>query len=545
MRPADSPAPARPAAMPSVTTSPSTIVNTCRRPQPTARSAPISVRRPRTPASAAPDRNSAHTTRMSTSSASDSRSAWWSTSSAASVWVQSSVSWRAGRPNFPAGNPIVTGYGEAPAVMITWRPVAFSMSSPIAPILSSCSCTVPRSPDTRTRIDPIGAATIDPSCAACLGADSGVGLRRALEGRRAGQRRVQQRRLLGVPGHVPVRFKRLVRKRRPAGRVRAGQQRRPVAGQRRSRAAAGEPRQPFRVELARQPDLEQGFVPVDLALPVGLQHFGERPVPGVGRGGRCLDVLVTSHAEPGRPDRDRVADRHRVQLPVWTRPVGHRAGCPVLADGLRLAGVVLADGRLQLGEQAPPRGGAGDRRLHHRRARLRPERPRHRRLRRAGARYGHRRGRQQAHRHVIGVAVEGRGAGEHRDLVQGEAGAVRNRYDRSLTFGQVLPGGHRAPQPGQFALRTRVDARHQDRERPGDHALDRPRGSAGPRVTVSVQQPRRPLERGGLAGGHREGDRADGDALAVRQPLDRPRLGAFVVGPCTSPAAPAASGDPW
>jgi len=52
---------------------------------------------------------------MSTSSASDSRSAWLSTSSAASVCVQSSVSWRAGRPNLPAGNPIVTGHGDAPA----------------------------------------------------------------------------------------------------------------------------------------------------------------------------------------------------------------------------------------------------------------------------------------------------------------------------------------------------------------------------------------------------------------------------------------------
>ena len=60
----------------------------------------------------------------------------------------------------------MTGYGEAPAVTITCRPVAFSISSPIAPILSSFSGTVPRSPDTRTRIDPIGAATVDLSCAA-------------------------------------------------------------------------------------------------------------------------------------------------------------------------------------------------------------------------------------------------------------------------------------------------------------------------------------------------------------------------------------------
>ena len=123
---------------------------------------------------------------------------------------------------------------------------------------------------------------------------------------------------------------------------------------------------------------------------------------------------------------------------------------------------------------------------------------------------------------MIGVAVEGRGAGEHRYHVRGGmAGAVR-RHHGSLALGQVRPGGHRAPQPGQFALRARVDARHQDRERPGDHALDRPRGSAGPRVTVPVQQPRRPLERGGLARGHREGDRADDDPLAVREPLGRP-----------------------
>ena len=154
---ADTPTPARPAATPSVTTSPSMIVKTAGRPQPTARRAPISVRRPRTPASAALDRNNAQTTRMSTSSASDSRSACRSTSSATPVCVQASVSRSGGRPNFPAGSPIVTGYGDAPAVTITCRPVAFAISSPITPILSSFSRTVPRRPDTRTRIDPIGA----------------------------------------------------------------------------------------------------------------------------------------------------------------------------------------------------------------------------------------------------------------------------------------------------------------------------------------------------------------------------------------------------
>ena len=149
--------PATPARNPRTVTSPSTRTNTCRRPQPRARRTPISLRRDRTPASAASPRKRPHTTRIRANRARLSRSACCRTTSATITAVHCSETCRAGRPYDVAGRAMVTGSGDAPAVTITCSPVAVRISWPTAAIFCNCCWTEPRRSATRTRMDPMGA----------------------------------------------------------------------------------------------------------------------------------------------------------------------------------------------------------------------------------------------------------------------------------------------------------------------------------------------------------------------------------------------------